>query len=107
VTDARAMGYGKLVDLSYSKLTLRPSDIKTMAAKVNRYARSGDEVLGAVAIVADAEISSAIAELFASRTAEAGRPLRLVASVGEGLEWLESLRPQRFPKGDATSCFGK
>lgn len=94
LTDAKAMAYGKLVDLSYTELQLRAPDVRVMAAHVNAYAVTGG-VVGPLAIVVDVELSAEASRLFDVRTSEVDRPLRVFTHVAEARQWLESVRSAR------------
>ena len=103
--DAKAMTYGKLVDLSYTELQLRAPDVRVMAAYVNTYAAAG-AVVGPLAIVVDAEVSAETSRLFDVRTSGVDRPLRVFTHAPEARQWLESVRSTRDLAGGNKSAAG-
>ena len=87
------LSYGRIIDLSHATLTLKAAEIRTIAQAVAATTANGTlGPLGAVAFIAKSDEVREVTLLFADRTADADRPLRICASMAEARDWLAGLQ---------------
>ena len=92
VEGANALAYNKLLDGSRGQATMTPDDVLSIIVRIRGLHALG--TMGALAVVATAELAQRIARLLGA-AAVADRPMKVFDDVRQARRWLEAqpLRP--------------
>ncbi|MBX3502670.1 MAG: hypothetical protein KF889_24765 [Alphaproteobacteria bacterium] len=92
IFQAGVLSYPRIIDLSHATLSLKATEIRNIAQGVSAATSNGTlGQIGAVAFIARSDEVREMTLLFADRTAQSDRPLRVCASMAEARDWIASL----------------